>query len=294
MPHPGNRRRWVALLVTLAAAVGLVITLASSLNHILAAYWRWQLAVPDNQCQAVLEQLGNLGEAGIPATAEALGSTRESVARPARDVLWKEIRDWARQPSPAGSPKFAALASQLARHFPPSTRPFARWRRTWPRKSSGNRWTTASWIGRRCWPIAIASSKPRRLSGVCWPRISKARSRPPPRARVRPAPALASPAVGRSCRRADAALPDGRRLCPTTDLRRHGIRSAIRRGRSHPPLRPRRSPAGWWWQTGRSSPTAAGRRRIRRRPDLLWLPVRKPGPILIGPVADGRQWTWST
>ncbi len=119
MPHPGNRRRWVALLVTLAAAVGLVITLASSLNHILAAYWRWQLAgAPDNQCQAVLEQLGNLGEAGIPATAEALGSTRESVARPARDVLWKEIRDWARQPSPAGSPKFAALASQLARRLP--------------------------------------------------------------------------------------------------------------------------------------------------------------------------------
>jgi hypothetical protein len=108
-----------ALLVTLAATVGLVITLVAFLDHLLAAYWRWQLAgAADNQCEAVLEQLGNLGETGIPATAEALGSTRESVARPAGRLLWKEVRDWARQPSPAGSPKLAALASQLARRLP--------------------------------------------------------------------------------------------------------------------------------------------------------------------------------
>ncbi len=119
MPKPGNLRRLAALLVTLAATVGLVITLAASLDHLLAAYWRWQLAgAADNQCEAVLEQLGNLGETGIPATAEALGSTRESVARPAGRLLWREVRDWARQPSPAGSPKLAALASQLVRRLP--------------------------------------------------------------------------------------------------------------------------------------------------------------------------------
>jgi hypothetical protein len=97
----------------------LVVTLVTFLDQLLAAYWRWQLAgAADNQCEAVLDQLGNLGEAGIPAMAEALGSTRESLARPAGHLLWKEVGDWARQPSPAGSPKFAALAHQLAWRLP--------------------------------------------------------------------------------------------------------------------------------------------------------------------------------
>jgi hypothetical protein len=119
MPQPGNLRRLAPLLATLASAVGLVVVLAAFFDHLLAAYWRWQLAgAADNQCQVVLEQLGNLGEVGIPAMVEALGSTRQNVTQEAERVLWKEIHDWARQPPAASSQELAVLARQLARQLP--------------------------------------------------------------------------------------------------------------------------------------------------------------------------------
>jgi hypothetical protein len=129
MSQPGSLRRLAALLITLTAAIGLVVTLAAFFNPLLAAYWRWQLAgAADNQCEAVLEQLGKLGEAGVPAMVEALGSTRQSVARPAGRLLWREVHNWAREPAQASSAKLAALAGQLARQvssFDPGVRAVA-------------------------------------------------------------------------------------------------------------------------------------------------------------------------
>ena len=117
-------RRFPVLLGTIGLVIGLAIVSMSFRDRFLAGYLRWQLAgANDDQTESLLDQLGRLGKAGIPAVVEAFGSPREALARNARNVLWQMVRT--DDESRTRSLEIAVLIEELARHvdgFSPAAR----------------------------------------------------------------------------------------------------------------------------------------------------------------------------
>ena len=110
------------LLLT-AAIAGAILALAALLRaqypRLLARHWRGQLdTVPDDQARALLGQIGNLGEPGIPVLVEALGSQRESVAGAAKQTLLERLDVWTTLSAEEVSPKLLILADALAEQVP--------------------------------------------------------------------------------------------------------------------------------------------------------------------------------
>jgi len=106
------------LLITLAMVAGLVALLVGlwePFGNMAAEHWRKQLqTVPDENAKALLEQVATLGEPGIPVLVEALGSSRESVARAARKVLVVRLEYWQKWRHRGESAKLGTLARELA------------------------------------------------------------------------------------------------------------------------------------------------------------------------------------
>ena len=240
----------------------------------------------DNQCEAVLDQLGNLGEAGIPAMAEALGSD-------------------AREPSPAGRaspvegsrrlgpPAFPCRLAEVCRTGPPVGLATSLLR---PGRSRGGR-------GSGHGDSPAAAGRPRRQP---LGRAGRLRSHSPSNDRP-------TASVGREPRSPAAGSRLGRE--PLGDGRGPSGRATGAKGSAGPsPLSPSdtilpdneslasrnpvREPPGD--EKGGHPPFAGTARRVIRtkgdcplsspRKPRLPLRRREPGTIPIGSVADGHQW----
>jgi len=107
-----------ALLLSLIMAAGLIalaIGLRGPYARLAAEHWRGQIeSVPDDRAQALLEQVAELGEQGIPVLVAALGSERESVARAGSQVLAEQLHRWQNLPGRGSTQKQALLAEALA------------------------------------------------------------------------------------------------------------------------------------------------------------------------------------
>jgi hypothetical protein len=111
-------RRSSVLLITGAMAVALIalaVGLRGRAGRIVAAHWRSQLeTVSDRRAGALLEEVGELGEPGIPILVEALGSEREGVAQASKRVLRELLDRWQTAGTGGGFRKQAVLADALA------------------------------------------------------------------------------------------------------------------------------------------------------------------------------------
>lgn len=86
-------------------------------NELKASYWRGQLATgSDKQAAECLTRLSELGDPGVQALVEALGSPRPQVVSRARTLLLREIDGWEQLSIREAAPKLTSLAEALARY----------------------------------------------------------------------------------------------------------------------------------------------------------------------------------
>ncbi len=107
-----------ALLAILVMAGGLVVLalgLRGPYERMVARQMCRQLAtIPDDRAPGLLGQATELGIAGVPVLAEALGSDRDSVALAARRILIQSLDAWQKQATIEAAQNQAALADALA------------------------------------------------------------------------------------------------------------------------------------------------------------------------------------
>ncbi|MGO8751119.1 MAG: HEAT repeat domain-containing protein [Thermoguttaceae bacterium] len=107
-------RLFLVLLLT-AAMVGMIQVLTHRSGPWLAARWQEKLAeAPDEEVEVILRQLAQLGEDGVPTLVDALGSSRESIAVGARQVLGEELQRWRTIPPAERLQRMAVLAESMA------------------------------------------------------------------------------------------------------------------------------------------------------------------------------------
>ena len=101
---------------------------AAALLALLAAAWQWnrpetlarryqdQLAgLPDGEVDAQLRRIAELGEAGLPVLAAALGSQREAIRNSARGLLIEAVDRWELLSPAEAATKLSILAQALAK-----------------------------------------------------------------------------------------------------------------------------------------------------------------------------------
>ena len=107
-----------ALLAILVMAGGLVVLalgLRGPYERMVARQMGEQLAtIPDDRASGLLGQAAELGIAGVPVLAEALGSDRDCVALAARRILIGRLDAWQKQATIQAAQNQAALADALA------------------------------------------------------------------------------------------------------------------------------------------------------------------------------------
>lgn len=107
-----------ALLAILVMAGGLVV-LALAFRGPYDRMVAWQLGqqlatIPDDRASGLLGQAVELGIAGVPVLAEALGSDRDCVALAARRILIRRLDAWQKEATIQAAQHQAALADALA------------------------------------------------------------------------------------------------------------------------------------------------------------------------------------
>src|SRR4051794_13982000 len=101
-------------------ASGMIASLAALLyfwpqrDELRATYWQQQLAAaPDERVDECLQQLVNLGDAGIGALIESISSARPQISSQARLLLLREIDSWETLSASHATPKLVRLADEL-------------------------------------------------------------------------------------------------------------------------------------------------------------------------------------
>lgn len=103
------------ILAMTAGLLALVVGLRAVYPRLAAEHLRRRLeTVPDDRAAVLLDQVAELGEAGIPVLVEALGSQRESVARAGKKTLCRLLHRWQIHGGRDNSRKQAVLAESLA------------------------------------------------------------------------------------------------------------------------------------------------------------------------------------
>ena len=172
-----NRRRSKPgrlLGITLAATALLgILAVAwhSRRPEILAERWQARLAeLPDAELEPQLRRVAELGDAGIPVLAAALGSPREPLAEAARVAILDEMARWELLPADAAMARLSALAESLAarsRQFDGPPRRFAADLALrilhWPHEDGDSRRPA---LLARCEAVLAAAAAPQRAPSV--------------------------------------------------------------------------------------------------------------------------------
>jgi hypothetical protein len=105
---------WIFIL-PIFGLVGLYLTAQQIYPHVVASYWKQQLAdAPPERVEIILGQIAELGNAGIPALVEAFASDREPVALAAKHLLLDRMERWKSLSEEEYSSRLLFLADSLA------------------------------------------------------------------------------------------------------------------------------------------------------------------------------------
>ena len=108
------QRLLIVLSLTAALLAGAVGLRRYCLPLCIAHGQRQLETAPDQSVEALLEHMPAADDLGMAILVEALGSPRQRIAQAARQSLRERIDQWQSLPGPAGSPKLALLAGELA------------------------------------------------------------------------------------------------------------------------------------------------------------------------------------
>ena len=115
---------FLAGLLTAAVLALLVVAVRGPIGRWYAGVCRSELAeTADEQTPAIIAQLAKLGEPGLPGLVEALGSSREQVARAAEAALWRKFDHWEQLGARTAQSRLAVLAESLAEQTPGFDKP---------------------------------------------------------------------------------------------------------------------------------------------------------------------------
>jgi HEAT repeat protein len=115
-----NRARLSSLILMMAALLA-ILTVAWHFwqPEMLARRFGEQLSSsPESEVDAQLRQIAELGDAGLPVLAGALGSDRKCVREAARRLLIEQVDRWELLPAATSSAKLSMLAHSLAESVP--------------------------------------------------------------------------------------------------------------------------------------------------------------------------------
>lgn len=97
------------------ALLGAAYGLRESATAWLAQHWQGEMDIADEaRAVALVARVDGLGEAGLPVLVQSLDSSRECVARAARQTLSARLDEWKWLDAKEASPKLARLAASLA------------------------------------------------------------------------------------------------------------------------------------------------------------------------------------